>query len=49
MISHLFSAIRMIIIIGGIFALIHGVKRVVDNILSAWVKSAIPKAFMRKT
>jgi len=27
---------------GGFFAMLHGVKRMVDNLLNAWVKSAIP-------
>jgi len=26
----------------GFFALVHGAKRVVDNSLNAWVKSALP-------
>jgi len=36
-----YNAIFLIIISGGIFVLIHGIKRIVDNILNAWVKSAI--------
>jgi ascorbate-specific PTS system EIIC-type component UlaA len=32
-----------IIMATGFFALLHGLKRIIDNILNAWVKSAIPK------
>jgi len=42
-IVELFSVIRMLFIVGGIFAFIYGVKRIVDNVLNAWVKSATPK------
>jgi len=32
-----------IILAIGFFTLFHGVKRIFDNLLNAWVKSAIPK------
>jgi uncharacterized membrane protein len=37
-----FMDIRTIVLIGGIFVILHGIKRMVDNILNAWVKSAVP-------
>lgn len=45
----LYNAILMIIIVGGIFSLIHGIKRIVDNVLNAWVKSATTKPSEEKT
>jgi len=48
-INGLYNAIPMIIIAGGIFSLIHGIKRMVDNVLNAWVKSAITKPSEEKT
>ena len=39
----LFRTILSAILAGGFFALIHGVKRIADNFLNAWVKSAIPE------
>lgn len=45
----LYNAILLVIIGGGIFAVIHGVKRMVDNLLNAWVKSATPKPSEEKT
>jgi len=32
-----------VIIAAGFFTVFHGVKRMADNVLNAWVKSAIPK------
>jgi TRAP-type C4-dicarboxylate transport system permease small subunit len=45
----LYNAILMVIIVGGIFSLIHGIKRMVDNVLNAWVKSATTKPSEEKT
>ncbi len=33
--------IRTIVLIGGIFVILHGIERIVDNVLNAWVKSAV--------
>ena len=38
-----YKTILAMIIAGGFFAFIHGIKRILDNVLNAWVKSAIPK------
>jgi uncharacterized membrane protein YphA (DoxX/SURF4 family) len=40
----MYEAALGILIALGFFALIHGIKRIADNLLNAWVKSAIPKA-----
>ena len=40
---NLFKAILSATLAGGAFALIHGIKRIVDNFLNVWVKSAIPE------
>jgi len=45
----MYNAIPMIIIAGGIFSLIHGIKRMVDNVLNAWAKSATTKPSEEKT
>ncbi len=39
----LFRTIQAGTLAGGFFALVHGVKRIADNVLNAWVKSAIPE------
>ncbi|MDH5771407.1 MAG: hypothetical protein OEZ25_09000 [Candidatus Bathyarchaeota archaeon] len=48
-INGLYNATPMIIIAGGIFSLIHGIKRIVDNVLNAWVKSATTKPSEEET
>jgi hypothetical protein len=39
----LFKTVRTILLIGGILIVLHGVKRIVDNVLRAWARSATPK------
>lgn len=39
----LYNAILLVTIAGGFFAVVHGIKRIVDNVLNAWVKSVTPK------
>jgi len=39
----IYRTILAVILAGGFFALVHGVKRIVDNALKAWIKSAVPK------
>jgi len=39
----MYGIVLGIILASGFFAFFHGVKRIFDNLLNAWVKSAIPK------
>jgi len=38
----LYKAIQTGFFVGGFIAVFHGIKRITDNILNAWVKSALP-------
>jgi hypothetical protein len=38
----MYTAIALVSIAGGLFALIHGIKRIIDNILNAWIKARAP-------
>jgi ammonia channel protein AmtB len=42
-IINLFRTMLTTTLAGGFFALVHGIKRIADSSLNAWVKSAIPE------